>query len=230
VGSKKEAKVKSDKALGVVAKVLAEFANLDEKDVATFQKNHPDFVPHGFWIMPNIFGIIPGVPFQPATKLWQLEQQRVREAWRKTFSSKTCLELIVSSGKASEIYDELKQREEQPVSAELTEEVRELTELARTRNVLVQSTSNLVNGPPSPRLWPYQHAVMYLAFEPWRAKICEECQMRFIANNGLQKYCGLAEANPNGPGWTKCRQINKIESQKKWWNKTGKRRRSEERS
>jgi hypothetical protein len=38
-------------------------------------------------------------------------------------------------------------------------------------------------------VWPYQHAVMFLAVEPWRARFCGQCGKRFVADKPARRFC-----------------------------------------
>jgi hypothetical protein len=64
-------------------------------------------------------------------------------------------------------------------------------------------------------VYPYQNAVMLLHDQSWRAKICEDCHNRYVADHAKRKYCS-----------TKCSELNIAKSHLKWWRDTGKKRRS----
>jgi hypothetical protein len=66
--------------------------------------------------------------------------------------------------------------------------------------------------------YAYQSAVMFLHEQPWRAKICEECHKRFVADHAKRRYCSVARATSEG-GWTKCSEIKIKESHNKWGRK-----------
>jgi hypothetical protein len=48
----------------------------------------------------------------------------------------------------------------------------------------------------TPTMYPYQRAVLFLAVEPWRAKVCRVCGMAFIADHASRKYCSLKCSAP----------------------------------
>jgi hypothetical protein len=41
----------------------------------------------------------------------------------------------------------------------------------------------------------YHKAIEFIAENPWRAKFCKECHMRFVADHAKRKYCSLANAD-----------------------------------
>jgi hypothetical protein len=69
-------------------------------------------------------------------------------------------------------------------------------ELATTNLFLMAHamTSDTIEETPQ-KVWDYQRAVMFLANESWRAKICEECGKPFVADHASRKYCSIAGAD-----------------------------------
>lgn len=56
----------------------------------------------------------------------------------------------------------------------------------------------------------FQRALYLLFRESWRARICEACESKFIAQRVGQKYCS-----------TDCSERMQREVKRKWWNKHG---------
>jgi hypothetical protein len=81
---------RQDQALKL-ARVLAEFANLEPDGVESFQKAHPDFVPPEWW-SGRAWRDGVGV-YRP----WMAEQAVLREGWVAGFSATTTLRLVTTS-------------------------------------------------------------------------------------------------------------------------------------
>jgi hypothetical protein len=62
----------------------------------------------------------------------------------------------------------------------------------------------------------FQRAFYLLFLESWRARICPECQVMFVARKPSSKYCG-----------TSCSATAGLAARAKWWNSTGTKRRKE---
>src|ERR1700722_2778294 len=45
---------------------------------------------------------------------------------------------------------------------------------------------------PKPEIYPYQHVIMRLALQPWRARICEICGQFFVKDFPRDRYCSSA--------------------------------------
>jgi hypothetical protein len=56
----------------------------------------------------------------------------------------------------------------------------------------------------------FQRALYLLFRESWRAKVCEQCRMKFIARRSGQKYCS-----------TECSGQMQRELKRKWWSEHG---------
>jgi hypothetical protein len=166
-----------EKDLMVDAMNLAAFANLKPEDAENFRNAvAPGFVPEIWWRTPNIFGIVPDAPAFSAV-IWKLEQQRLKDAWRDHFSPEVCLGLIVSANRASEFEYSVHQQTERKA-------------LDQDKEAYASCVAS--QTPPKPRLWPYQHAVMLLAMQPWRARICEICGKYFVKEEPRERYCSTA--------------------------------------
>jgi hypothetical protein len=78
--------------------------------------------------------------------------------------------------------------------------------------------SEVIAGMNIPTAYPYQHAVMFLAMEQWRAKYCENCGNRFVKEKPPQRFCSDAcfkesrkaykrtQWAEHGPEWLKNRK------------------------
>jgi hypothetical protein len=185
-----------NKGLAVDAEMLAAFANLEASDADKFRNEVArDFVPEGFWDGMSIQML----PDATATRIWQTEQKRLRDAWRSQFSPERCLDLIVSAAKLSEGEQRL---------AELSERMLRMNNKEALDFAAKQSV-------PKPRIWPYQHAVMLLALQPWRARICAKCGKFFVKKKPRDRYCSKA-----------CSKQAVLDSKNKSWGLHGKNWRS----
>jgi len=144
------------------AQFLAEFAALQPQSVENWRMNHPDFVPQKWWDYRPTDS--KGKP-QPR-KLWQMNQEWLREAWRKHFNIGLfdLMRLITSVFDPDNLTDVMFGVSERPTFATLSEMPEEL--------------------------YPYQKAVLYLKENNWRSALCERCNMPFVAAHNRQKYCG----------------------------------------
>jgi hypothetical protein len=170
------------------AEFLAEFANLDPANTRAmdyFRKNHTDFVPDAWWDYP------PG-PDEP--RLWQRNQKWLLEAWDEEFVFDTGLYKLMRL--TTSVFD----TETHVKSAELFGD-KKYPMFATLEDVAEE--------------WGYHRAVRYVAETPWRAKICEECGARFVADHAKRKYCTRASED----GVSKC--ANKVieRSHLKWGRK-----------
>jgi hypothetical protein len=148
------------KDLIVDTKMLAAFANLEPADADRFRNAvAPGFVPEAWWTGHQ--GHVMEADDAP-TAIWQREQQRLRNAWRSQFPPEACVDLIVSATKMSEF-----------------EQWREADE----------SNKQVAAFIPKPKIYPYQHVIMLLALQPWRARICEICGKYFVKDAPRDRYC-----------------------------------------
>jgi len=58
---------------------------------------------------------------------------------------------------------------------------------------------------------PFQRAVLYLFENPWRARFCAECKVRFVAAEPKNKFCSEA-----------CSHENRNRQKREWFRKNGK--------
>jgi len=155
--------------------MLAAFANLEPAGVDRFRNGvAPGFVPEGWWT-----GQMASISI-PVTPIWQLEQKRLREAWRSQFPPVACVDLIVSATKMSEL-----------------EQWREADE----------SNEQVAEFIPKPKIYPYQHAIMLIALQSWRARICEICGKHFVKDFPRNRYCSPA-----------CTKQARLASKRSYWD------------
>jgi hypothetical protein len=57
------------------------------------------------------------------------------------------------------------------------------------------TTETELTGVFTPTLYPYQRAILFLAVESWRAKVCQECGHAFVADHASRKYCSIASSS-----------------------------------
>jgi hypothetical protein len=57
-----------------------------------------------------------------------------------------------------------------------------------TANALSSDSTGEMESTPQ-KVWPYQHAVLYLHVNAWRAKKCEWCGRRFIGEHPKARFC-----------------------------------------
>ncbi len=146
------------------AQFLAEFAALQPQKVEYFRHNHPDFVPQKWW------------NYQPtdsdgkalSRKLWQMNQEWLREAWQKYFEigQFEIMRILTSVFDPDNLFDVIWPN--------------------RTRS---RPTFATIDDMPE-ELYPYQEAVLYLREQNWRAALCERCKTLFVSAHNRQKYCG----------------------------------------
>ena len=161
------------KSLLVDAKMLAEFANLEPADADYFRNSvAPDFVPEGFW-MGQVIAVSPGAT---SKAIWQNQQELLRDAWRSHFSPECCLNLIVLAAKLS-------------AGEQRMEQIRE--QVQKLPNEEIPGFVSKLSL-PRPKIYPYQHAVMLLALQPWRARICGKCGKYFMKEKPRDRYCSRA--------------------------------------
>jgi hypothetical protein len=151
--------------------VLADFANLETADVETFRSKHPDFAVPAWWEYQSDLAKSGGM-----SKHWQLVQQYVQEAWiswqsESEVSLEAWLRLLTSVFDPESLLD-----------------------------VMIPSPTNpkypaFATATQLAEMTPYHKALEFVAEKPWRAKFCEECHMRFVADHARRKYCSLANAD-----------------------------------
>jgi hypothetical protein len=181
-----------NKGLAVDAEMLAAFANLEPSNADRFRNEVArDFVPAGFWGGMSI-EVRPGAT---SMKIWQAEQKRLRDVWRSQFSPERCLDLIVSAAKHSE--------QEQ----RMTEISEQMLKMSNKDALDFAAKVSL----PQPRIWPYQHAIMLLALQPWRARICGKCGKFFVKKKPRDRYCSKT-----------CSKQALLDSKKRSWGLHGK--------
>jgi hypothetical protein len=76
-------------------------------------------------------------------------------------------------------------------------------------------TFNRVQVSSQEKEWPYQQAIMFLHINPWRAKTCEWCGKRFIAEHSRARFCSFGVVVDGNP--TTCFWAHRKPSQKESW-------------
>lgn len=155
------------KSMKVDAGVLAQFADLEPPEVDAFRHSvAPGFMPEGFWTSAATTwsgGL---------TATWQMEQRKLRDAWRAGFPPVAAVELISDAARLSETGQWIEQAVQQ--GGMLTDE----------HGVPLKA--------PKTVSYPYQQVVMMLAMQPWRAQICAVCGHRFVKEVQRDRYCSPA--------------------------------------
>jgi len=146
------------------AQALAEFANLEQQELARFRRNESDFVPQSWWdYRPTDSD---GKPSD--RKQWQINQGMLREAWQKQFriGQFELMGLLTSVFDSNCLTDVMLSSPSRPTFA--------------TRNEMPEE------------MYPYQQAVMFLVEQNWRAMLCKRCKAPFAATHNQAKYCSRA--------------------------------------
>lgn len=176
------------------AQTLAQFANLEPSRVDEFRNAvDPGFVPAAWWT---------GVTIPPSA-IWQMEQRRLREAWRLKFPPEHCIEMIVSAYRFSEL-DRAVQAASGAVLKMSNEDAKEFL----SATVL-----------PPPQVWPFQRAVMFLHVQPWRAEVCGICGKCFVKEKQGSRFCS-----------PECSAESHRRSKRGWWAESGSKRRAKKHS
>jgi hypothetical protein len=171
---------------------LARFTNLEEEGVEEFRQMHADFVPPGFW-----GGAFLRVSLETGETLssgafWKSVREALRKSWTQRFPLEASVRLISMTDRMSE----------------MDEQVAWVASMSVMTGEEKQAA--LKKGPPTPKVWPIQRAVMYLAVNAWRVKICRRCGSRFAALKPKSAFCSpdcFHEALKN--------------RKRKWWGKSG---------
>lgn len=176
------------------ADMLAEFANLEPANVDAFRKRHSDFALPAWWEYQSDLAESSGL-----SKHWQLTQKYVQEAWiiwvsGSEFFLNKWLRLLTSVFDPTALLEIMF-----PLSSRVHPAFADATELAE--------------------MTPYHKAIEFIAREPWRAKVCEECHMRFVADHAKRKYC-------SGTDGAKCAARAIQRRHLEWWHEHGAKLRS----
>lgn len=152
------------------AQALAEFSNLELKDVESFRRNYPDFVPQSWWDYEPTIENSKGDAVPTHKKQWQENQRYLRQAWKDHFPEAFFFtaRLILSVFDPDQLMD-----------------IVMFPQLGHRPHIVD-------DGALGCELYPHQKAVLYLHQEPWRARFCAECEKRFVAAESKNKYCGEA--------------------------------------
>jgi hypothetical protein len=148
------------------ADTLAEFSNLVPGEIDAFYIAHPDF-------MPDLRGG-GAVAFEPenlsgrSMTLWQSIQEFLRKTWINQFSLDGAVGLIT-------------------FLSDISKMDARMPDLLTMSHEQIQEQSK--RGWPSPKVWPFQRAVMFLTISPWRARYCLACGKRFVSSNPKGRFC-----------------------------------------
>jgi hypothetical protein len=196
------------------AQILAEFSILEPDKVEYFRNNYPDFVPSSWWDYDS------GQPWNDAKldgKLqWQITQVFLSRAWASQFkigvwSLVNLLRLIFNADSLFTTIAERFMREPYPNGFP------EGTRADFAEGRIEFSDGRAIQLPPRPRFGygdeneqeiPMQRAIVYLFENPWRARLCAECNKRFVAAEPKNKFCSES-----------CSHENRNRQKRKWWNK-----------
>jgi hypothetical protein len=179
------------KQLLYAAQSLAEFANLEAAKRNVFATKHADFLPSSWWTERVITNDAPPWAIE---ETWQYYRTVLRDAWREKFSIEKTVELV-SAGRIPEktigrqFPLELLPRSEgdDKLLAQHGDQLREMVRQVDAAALRAEFWPRV-----SRRSWPYQMAVMFLASEPWRARFCQECGQRFVADKPKNSYCSVS--------------------------------------
>lgn len=157
------------KGMRVDADTLAIFADLEPSQADRFRNDRGrGFMPEGFWTGAAVSWNQSGGP----TTIWETEQRKLREAWQDGFPLSKAVDLISDAAKLSEIGQWLQQATEQ--------------------GGMLTSEYGVPLEPPKSDSYPYQHVIMMLAIQPWRAQICAICGHHFVKEVQRDRYCSSA--------------------------------------
>ena len=152
------------------ASVLADFANLEAVDVDTFRDKYRDFAEPAWWDYQSDLAKSQGL-----SKHWQLVQKYVQEAWvswdsESEISLEAWLRLFTSVFDPESLVEMMFPSPTSPHPAFAT-----ATQFAE--------------------MTPYHKAIEFISEKPWRAKFCQECHTRFVADHSKRLYCSVAGAD-----------------------------------
>jgi hypothetical protein len=186
---------------------LAEFANLSADKVGRFRRIESDFVPQDWWdYQPtNDRGEPREWSIAGETRQWmqwQLNQAWLLEAWRKHFDINQfeLIRLLTSVFDPNQI-QVIDGWHPQPAFADLS-------------------------GMPD-TMYPYQRAVVFLAEQRWRARLCEVCKSPFVAGHSRQKYCGQVWSQEHETCFDRARKAQKQRDHSKHRKARNRKRRAE---
>jgi len=167
-----------------------------EEEAAQFQKANPTYFPREFWtsMLPSGDDLYPGILMGadakslPACHFWQGYRDLLRAAWEHRFGDDEYISRLWTRpvGKPTDPDDD---------------------------DFIRQNLEKL--PPPKNRLYPFQHDIIALVREPWRARNCEACGKPFVPDKGYRRCCS-ADCS------IKAEHARKL----KWWHKKRKRKAS----
>jgi hypothetical protein len=160
-----------------------------EEEARQFQKDHPLYFPREFWTLklPSgddlhsglLIGFEPETKSLPARPFWQGYRDLLRAAWEHRFGDDEYITRLLSIGKPIDLDDD---------------------------DFIKQ---NLAKLPLRNGVYQFQHDVIALVREPWRARNCElpECRNPFVPDKGSRRCCSTACSIKAGRA-----------RKRRWWN------------
>lgn len=148
------------------ARILEKFANIkegappgSELSPDYFRNNHPGFVPVTWWLGKD----------SPDDYVWKEALAILQVAWQDGFSTESSVRVIaLPTDWRIQATEQI--MEAGPENAELPEGF----DLDLSKKM---------------KVWPFQKAVMFLATERWRARVCAWCGNKFVAAKQRSTYC-----------------------------------------
>lgn len=192
------------------ADALAAFADLEPAGVEVFRQRYPDFFavfdpdnPPTPYVTDAAFWDYQSDRAQQKnfSRHWQLVQAGVRRAW-DTWTSESDVYLVT-----------------------MFELLHLLTSVFDPNNALfaVGKHPDYV-APVYVNEMPFHQAVQFLNLEHWRAKVCQECGKRFVADHASRKYCSIASEETNCSARVIKRQHLKWGKENNWGREKSRRR------
>jgi hypothetical protein len=207
------------------ARALALFSNLAPSDTDYFRHNYLGFVPDIWWQMSVLYSEAGEKPL-----LWQWHQKTLRETWKEGFPLGKCVRLIAAGSFPYELLQAqiARQNDIAPelVGAEFAPNVVALDRRRIEPNSqmpILESTPGTFEIDPGgmekyQKTYPFMEGLIFLAAESWRARVCEECGNRFVAEKPGNRFCSV-----------RCRSAARKLSKRDWWRQSGKEWRSKQR-
>jgi hypothetical protein len=172
------------------ADALAKFSNIEPNEIDAFYSAHPDFMPD----LRKYVSIVsePGKPSRPSIFWLEFVQRVLRKAWLDHFDLDGAVRLIA-------VFDDLSKSD--AVMDRLL-----MPPASETQQPLTAAEYGLLER----KVWPFQHAVMFLTVNSWRARFCTACGKRFVASNPKGRFCNDT-----------CFQRSLKNKKLQWWREHG---------
>lgn len=172
------------------AEALAVFSNLDQAGVDYFRNNYPGFFPDRIWDVVRFRALEPpdeealdweGQPSEPLDESPHIIWRQLQNELRRAWQQGFPLEASIAL---------LSDTWHHGFPGEITDRGWEPRDF-------------------KPKAWPYQKAVMFLAVDAWRARVCL-CGKRFVADKPSRRFCSEA-----------CSANARKVSRRAWWTGHG---------